>query len=436
MKHHRAVLAVAAMALLAAAGCGNVASSPQGSAAPEVNPTARLDGVTLTLWTAVGSAHEADQVISAFEHATGAKVNPVVIPGAYDSVVAGKLATGAKPDLMFWEPTPGEFSLIRGTEALQNLDGQPWVSKISPNVASMGKDGGHWVAGMVTTPTTIGVYYNKQDFAKAGITSTPSNFADLLTDAHKLKTAGITPFDEAGGDKWPVQWIPEVLMADLTKSGTFWPAMNTNRQSWTNPAILSAITQYQDIIKSGLTNTDYKTATFPSQTEAVFSGTAGMAVQFGAAWEPEIATQHSPAQINAHLGFFPISPHGNIATYTPDQSNAVVLPKTGNAKQEAAARQFLAFWLGPDYKAFITNSKTTSIEPSVPSPATVTQTALANFASLKGAVGAYQEEGIAVPDLYLYLMDMLYGTKTPMQVAEACESQFKQIATAEGARGF
>jgi hypothetical protein len=31
---------------------------------------------------------------------------------------------------------------------------------------------------------------------------------------------------------------------------------------------------------------------------------------------------------------------------------------------------------------------------------------------------------------------MLYGKKTPQQVAEACEAQFKQLAAAQGAAGF
>jgi raffinose/stachyose/melibiose transport system substrate-binding protein len=421
-----------------AAASGSAAGSAQpaasGSAAAG-SATARLDGVTLTLWTAAVTAHAADQVIQSFKQATGATVNTVVIPDPYETNLATKLATGAKPDLMFWQPTQAELSLIRGDQILQPLDGEPWMSSLSPNVSSMGVINGKHYAAMVSTPSTIGVYYNKNDFTKAGITSTPSNFAGLLDDAHKLKAAGVAPFYEAGGDKWPLQWIPVVLMADLTKSGDFWPALNKNQKSWTDPAIVSTITQYQSIIQSGLVNSDYKTGTFAQQADAVFSGTAGMAVQLNAMIS-QMQTKHTTAELDSNVGFFPISPNGNVGTFVPDQSNAVVAPKTGNAKQEAAARQLLAFWLGPDYSAYIASSKAVSIEPSVPTPPTVPQVAVDSFKALSNAVGAYQVEAIIAPDLHLDLADMLYGKKNPQQVAAACEQQFKQEATAQGKPGF
>src|SRR6266436_6422650 len=39
-----------------------------------------------------------------------------------------------------------------------------------------------------------GFFYSKAAFAKAGITSPPATWADLMTDLSKLKSVGITPF--------------------------------------------------------------------------------------------------------------------------------------------------------------------------------------------------------------------------------------------------
>jgi raffinose/stachyose/melibiose transport system substrate-binding protein len=445
MRHQRstAVFAAAAIAV-AIAACSNPgsgSSSPQasvttsGAANTAVNPTASLKGVTLTMWTATTSVQEPKTVIADFEKATGAKVTTVVIPDPYETNVPTKLATGAKPDLLFWQPTNAELNLIRGPQILQNLGGQPWVSKLSPNVASLGVIGGNRYSAVVTAPSTIGVYYNKQDFAKAGITSLPTSFPALLADAQKLKAMGIPAFYEAGKDAWPLQWIPVVLMANLTKAGSFWPALNVNKATWTNPAILSTITQYKSIIDDGLTNPDYKTGTFVNQATEVLSGKTAMAVQLNAL-ASQMETTASVAQMNANVGFFPISPTGNIGTYVPDQTNAISAPITGNATQEAAARQFIDFWLTTDYKSFITAGKDVSVEPGVTSPSTVPSVAVQSFDALNGAVGAYQVEAAIAPDLYLRLGDMLYGTKTPQQVAQACESQFTQEATAQGLTGF
>ena len=48
-----------------------------------------------------------------------------------------------------------------------------------------------------------GFWYNKDLFAQAGITETPTTLDDLYAAIDKLKTAGITPIAVGAGDKWP-----------------------------------------------------------------------------------------------------------------------------------------------------------------------------------------------------------------------------------------
>ncbi|NUR86851.1 MAG: extracellular solute-binding protein, partial [Nonomuraea sp.] len=42
--------------------------------------------------------------------------------------------------------------------------------------------------------TIANVYYNRKLFARAGISAPPRTYAELLADAARLKTKGITPF--------------------------------------------------------------------------------------------------------------------------------------------------------------------------------------------------------------------------------------------------
>src|SRR5207244_10175637 len=52
-----------------------------------------------------------------------------------------------------------------------------------------------------------GFFYSKAAFAKAGITSPPATWADLMTDLGKLKSAGITPFMLTDGNaNCPPPW--------------------------------------------------------------------------------------------------------------------------------------------------------------------------------------------------------------------------------------
>lgn len=141
-------------------------------------------------------------------------------------------------------------------------------------------------------------------------------------------------------------------------------------------------------------------------------------------------------ELDEKIGFFPISPSGNVGTFIPDQANAVVAFTTGDAEREAATRQLLSYWLGDGYPAFVEAQSTVSLQSDVPSPAGVPQALLDVSASLGDSVGSMQALAIVNPDLYLNLGDMIQGTQTPQQVAETTQSQFEELAGAIGAAGF
>ena len=438
MKKTVITLALACATAVAAAACSNPSTAPAApaAAAGSVDPTASLKGVTLTFWTAQNSVDEPKQVIAAFEKATGATVNTVVVPDPYESDFPTKLASGDKPDLGFWQPTQSTLPFINPAQNLLPLDNEPWVKLLGTTEQGLGQVDGHRFAAVVTSPAVLGVYYNKADFAKAGITSMPNSYDELLADAKQIKAKdqGVAPFFEVGGDKWPLQWQVQTQMTDLPDS--FWSNLNANKDSWTNPAIVSAITKYKtQVLDGGLAQADYKTGTFADQGTAVMKGTAAMAVNV-TALQSEIQAASTTDQMDSTIGWFPIANSAAKAEYSPDQTNGVVAFNTGDAKREAAARQFINFWLTTDYKDYITAQKIVSIEPSVPNPAGLPQTAIAQATALPTATGVFQVKALTAPDMHLALADMVFGTKSPQQVAQAAEDQFTQVLKARGVAGF
>jgi raffinose/stachyose/melibiose transport system substrate-binding protein len=423
---------------LGAAACSNPGAG--GPAAPAasgpLDPTASLKGVTLTFWTAQNSVGEPKQVISAFEKATGASVNTVVVPDPYESDFPTKLASGEKPDLAFWQPTQSTLPFINPAQNLLALDDEPWVKLLGPTERSLGRVDGHRYAAVVTSPAVLGVYYNRADFARAGITGMPRSYAELLADAGliKRKDAGVAPFFEVGGDKWPLQWQVQAQMTDLPAS--YWSALNTNKASWTDPAIVSAIDTYKTrVLDAGLAQPDYKTGTFADQGAAVMKGAAAMALNV-TSLQSEIQASYSTAQMDQAIGWFPIANSAAQAEYSPDQTNGVVAFNTGDTTRQKAARQFIDFWLTTDYRDYLAEQKVLSVEPAVADPPGLPQTAIAQARALPTATGVFQVKALTAPDMHLALADMIYGTKTPRQVAQACEDQFTQVLKARGVAGF
>jgi raffinose/stachyose/melibiose transport system substrate-binding protein len=72
----------------------------------------------------------------------------------------------------------------------------------------------------------------------------------------------------------------------------------------------------------------------------------------------------------------------------------------------------------------------------VPTPDGLPETSKAQVAALPKAIGVFQAKAIVAPDTHLYLADMIFGKKSPQQVAQAIQDQFAQVAKAQGAPGF
>jgi raffinose/stachyose/melibiose transport system substrate-binding protein len=429
--------ALALVACLALGACSDPGADTATDSAPATwaSPTAKLDGVNLTIWAAQNSNAVPKKVVEAFQAATGAKVTVVTIPDPYEQGVQTRVATGDKPDLAFWQPTASMLTALNAKTNLQPLTDAPWLSQLSPQLKDItGLLGDTRYAALITSPAVEGVYYNKEVFAANGITATPKNFAEMVALARQLKGKGVTPFYEMGADRWATQWWVQVQLADAAKAG-LWEKINTRKETFSSPVVLDALKQYKALIDEGLFNADIKTAKFEDQGKALLDGKAAMVVQVNSFFG-QLQASSDTATLDKKIGFFPISPSGNVGTFIPDQSNALVAFRTGDAKRESAARQLLAFWMGPGYADFVADRKTISLQPSVPSPAGVPQALLDVHKSLGSSVGSMQALAVANPDLYINLADMIAGTMTPEKVASTTQSQFDQLAKAAGAPGY
>ncbi|MFG3343331.1 ABC transporter substrate-binding protein [Glycomyces sp. NPDC048151] len=432
----RNALALAAAGAITLAGCSDPGADT-GSDGPVTWPAqdADLSGTTLTIWAAQNSNTVPDSVIAGFEALTGAEVEVVTIPDPYEQGVQTKVATGDKPDLAFWQPTASQLTALNATQNLQPLDDAPWPDDYQPELRDItGILDDTRYAALVTTPAVEGVYYNKEVFAANGITATPTDWDSFLQTARDLKAAGVTPFHEMAGDKWGTQWWVQVQLADAAADG-LWDRVNTGEEKFTDPTIQGAIDTYKALIDEGLFNEDIKTATFEDQGAALLAGDAAMVMQVNSFFG-QLQSLADTEELNQKIGFFPISPSGNTGTFIPDQSNALVAFKTGDEQREAAARQLLSYWMGDGYQDFVNAQSTVSLQTGVETPADVPQALLDVSASVGTSVGSMQAQAIANPDLYIYLADMIQGTKTPAEVAEATQAQFAELAKAQGAEGF
>ncbi|GAP46144.1 ABC transporter substrate-binding protein [Streptomyces azureus] len=435
-------LALICAAGLAATACSDPTAGDSGSDGSDakrtaVNPTARLDGVKLTMWTAQNTVNAPKQVIDAFEKATGAEVDTQAIPDLYEQNVPTKLASGDRPDLMFWQPSISTLPFIQPKQNLLALGGEPWEARLGDTERSLGVIDGKRYAAIVTSPAMLGVYYNKDVFKQAGLSEKdfPTSYDELLALGRKVvDKTDAAAFYEAGGDKWPLQWQMQVQLTDLDPQ--WWADLNAGKKKWTDPVVVGTIKKYKEkLLDAGLAQKNYRTGTFTGQADALWEGDAGMVLNV-TSFQSQLQAKYSTAELDKKIGWFPVANSSATGLYSPDQTNGVVAFKTGDDKRQNAARQFLAFWLGPDYPDYIKTMKIPSVQPSVPTPDGLPEASKAQVAALPKAIGVFQAKAIVAPDTHLYLADMIFGKKSPQQVAQAIQDQFAQVAKAQGAPGF
>ncbi|PXY38251.1 extracellular solute-binding protein [Prauserella flavalba] len=258
-----ALTAVAAVSLTLAA-CGGDGGSDQADAARQAAEDPQSVTGTVTWWDTSDATNEAPafrELVERFEQKyPNIDVDYVNVPfdGADDKFKTAAQAGDGAPDVMRadvgWTPTfaaLGYLQPLDGTPALKGSD-----DYLSTPMRSNTYEGKTY--GVPEVTDTLGLLYNKEHFARAGITEPPKTWDDLRTAARKLEQAipGTTgvflnadayfllPFIYGqGGDVVDMQSqqisidSPEVTAAvetvrDLTAEGT--GATDTSANKYTN----------------------------------------------------------------------------------------------------------------------------------------------------------------------------------------------------------
>jgi raffinose/stachyose/melibiose transport system substrate-binding protein len=132
------------------------------------------------------------------------------------------------------------------TSAL-DANGGAWRASFAPGALAVYAEnnknyGVPWDMGMV------GWWYNKDLFTKAGITSVPGTWDDLLADVKTLKAAGITPISLGEKDTWTGMHIWSYLATRICGQAKFLAAANRSGGSFDDPCFVQAGTDLKQLI--------------------------------------------------------------------------------------------------------------------------------------------------------------------------------------------
>lgn len=270
-------LAILLSATLAASGCAKKDDAQQGAAG---GTDAGKKEVTLKIFQfKVEIAEQLNKMKAEYEAShPGVKLQIETVGGGadYGAALKAKFAAGEQPDIF----NNGGFA-ERETwmEHLEDLSDQPWVKDlVSVSKDPMTKDGKLY--GMPMNLEGYGFIYNKDLFAKAGITETPKTLAQLEDAAKKLQAAGITPFAN-GYQEWWILALHNLNVAfahEQPSPDAFIDGLNKGTQKFAGNPVMDQWIKLLDLtVKYG--NKAPLTTDYNSQVTAFAKGEAAMMQQ-------------------------------------------------------------------------------------------------------------------------------------------------------------
>jgi len=181
-------------------------------------------------------------------------------------------------------------------------------------------------------------FYNKKEFAKAGITSVPKTWSELYSACAALKKIGVTPLVYGnGGQPISVEFYPWYDMSYMmigAHSLSQWKGLYDGSIPWTSPTNVAQLKNWATLEKDGYTNSDVLTNT--ANIQQFEKGKAAMLVD--GTWDTADYTKAMGSNVAAFVPPFSTTPIKGVVDFAGDGFSV-----TKYSKNKAAAFKFLDF---------------------------------------------------------------------------------------------
>jgi len=229
----------------------------------------------------------------------------------------------------------------------QYVDGTDMEANMLPAMKLFAKsfapDGTSWYY-IPEQPFIGAIFYNKDIFTKAGITTLPTTWAEFLDCCQKIKDAGYDPMtiDDAYVSTLYGQYL------GLMKGQDWVGDLMTDKTGdmWGDPAVLQMAKDWSDFAAKGYFSSTVGSNVFPAAQNGEFAvGTAAM--YFNGSWVPNEVASITGDSFNWGVMYLP-APEGAQYDYTSIETGCQMFAVTKSCKDPAAAVKLLECFLSVD----------------------------------------------------------------------------------------
>jgi raffinose/stachyose/melibiose transport system substrate-binding protein len=189
-----------------------------------------------------------------------------------------QLAMGAgNPPAIFWTWGGGPLRQFIDAGDVASLGSPSWASDFLPSSLDAVTFGGQLYGVPIEGTQPVYFYYSKPIFSRLHLTF-PATWPALLSTVSTLKAHGYSPISLAEGDQWPGLMYLEYLTDRIGGPSVFDAILQGKAGAWSNPAVVQALTDIQQLVKAGAFQTGYDSLHYSGggSDALVYSGKAAM----------------------------------------------------------------------------------------------------------------------------------------------------------------
>ena len=334
MRRGIAAAVLATAIAVSASACGSSGGTASGSAAAS-------GPVTITWWDTSDATNEAPTykaLVAQFEQANPTiKVNYVSVPfaTAQTKFTAAAAAGKGAPDVL--RSDVGWLAGFAQQGFLVPLDGTPAAaekSSFEPQLIQQATYQGK-LYGVPEVTDTLALMYNKQLFAKAGITAAPKTWDELKADSALVK-------QKAGVDGFAFNPASYYAMPFLFGEGTDMLDASSKKLEFNSAPAAKAINTIKDLVAApGVSKLDTTPNGYTNIMDAFESGKVASIIQ--GPWETTNVFKGASFSDKSNLGIADVPAGSAGKAGAPIGGHNLIAYAGSDAAHQAAAEKFIAF---------------------------------------------------------------------------------------------
>ncbi|HEV2581398.1 MAG TPA: extracellular solute-binding protein [Ktedonobacteraceae bacterium] len=299
MKRNRVLLSLLAIMAILMVACGSGGNGSSGSGK-----------VTINWW----HINTADPLLSGWKNLAyeymqshpNVQINITVIGNdPFKTKLNTAMQAGTPPDI-FQSWGGGVLQQYAAAGLLKDitpdLQTGGWIDTFSPAALSLYSYQNKYY-GVPWDIGAVGFWYNKDLFAKAGITQLPVTWADFVNVIKRLKAAGIAPIALGEKDEWPGAFYWEYFAVRLGGKTAFDNAYNHSGGSFTDPPFVEAGNYLQQLVALHPFQNGFLGASYNDHQAIMGNGQAAMELM--GQWAPANDASAATDKKGPNFGFFP-----------------------------------------------------------------------------------------------------------------------------------